>query len=141
MTKTYEQAFVAATLGVKGVLSPPRAFPRDSGVVPVFEPSQRRNEVEGSWDSPNATQISQNAADGRRPLEPPPTRLDRPHRPANLLASQTKALGQPSFLVGPRINLTGPIVALDPARQPNSKFTLPVVHQDQSIVCHGPKLH
>src|SRR5216684_1322363 len=142
MSRPYERTFAVATLGVKGMPnSPPPSFARDSRVVPVLEPSQRRNKVERSGDGPNAAQLSQNPADRCRALESPPTRLDRPHRPANLLARETQALGQSGLLVGPRINPTRPIVALDPARQPNSKVALPVVHQDQPIVCHGPKLH
>src|SRR5712691_438162 len=56
-------------------------------VVPVFEPAQRRHEVERAEQGPAAPELPQHPADGRRTFELPPVRLHRPNRPADLVSA------------------------------------------------------
>jgi len=121
--------------------SPPGSAPRHPDVVAVFEPAEEREEVEGTEYGPPVPERSQSPADRRRAFEFPATRLDRPHRPADLLSTQAQPVGQARFLVRPRIDPPRSIVPLDPARKPNSKLALAVVDEDQPIIRHGPKLH
>jgi len=121
--------------------SPPGASAGDPTVVSVLYPPDGQHSVEESNQSPPTAKLSQHTVDRRRPLEPPPARLDRPYRATNLLAAQAEPLGQPFLLVGPRIDPARPIVALDPAREPPSKLALAVIDEDEPIFFHGPKLH
>ena len=68
--------------------------------------------------------------------------LDRPTRGTVLFEGQDlTTLGQARLLIGPRVDPTCPIVALDPARETDSKVALAVVQQDQPVIRHGTKLH
>ena len=61
-------------------------------------------------------------------------RLDHPHRPAGLRGTHAQSLGQARLLIGPRVDPTCPIVALDPARETDSKVALAVVQEDQPVI-------
>jgi hypothetical protein len=124
-----------------GARSKPRTPPGDPSVVSVLHPPNRRKLIERSEQGPASAQLVERAVDRRGALEPPAIRLDRPDRAADLLSAQAKPLGQPRLLVRPRFDLAGSIVALDPAREPNSKVALAVVDEDQPVIRHGPKLH
>jgi len=121
--------------------SPPGASPGNPSVVGVLEPAEWWEEVEGSEHSPAASELPQRPADRRRAFELLSIRLDHPRGSIHLGGGEAHSLGQPRLLVRPRIDLGRPIVALDPAREPNSKVALAVVYQDQPIIRHGPKLH
>jgi len=114
---------------------------RDPDVIPILEPAQGREEVEGAKYGPHAPELPQHPADRRRPLKLLPIRLDSPSRPLRLVAGEADSLDQPGLLVRPRIDPACSIVALDPAREPNSKVALAVVDDYQPVICHGPKLH
>lgn len=126
---------------VNSAFSPPRPSPGNPSVVGVLHPPDRRKLVERGEQGPTAAELPQRAVDRRRALEPAAGGLDHPNRPADLLAAQAEPLGQPRLLVRPRIDPAGSIVALDPAREPNSKVALSVVDEDQPVIRHGPNLH
>src|SRR6266571_7456107 len=121
--------------------SPPGASAGDPCVVGILNPPNPRHPIQRGDQSPPASELPQHTVDRRRPLEPPPARLDRPYRATNLLAAQAEPLGQPFLLVGPRIDPARPIVALDPAREPPSKLALAVIDEDEPIFFNGAKLH
>src|SRR3989442_5647965 len=121
--------------------SPPRPPPRDPLVVPILDPPDRPDLVQRSEESPPAPELGPRPVHRGCGLELPTSRLHHPHRPIHLLATHSQSLRQSFLLVRPRIKAARPVVALDPARQPNSKLALAVVHQDQPINRHTSKLH
>lgn len=128
-------------LAPEGPKLPPGSAPGDPLVVGVFQPPKGGHGVERAEHGPPASELPQHPADGPRALEPSTARLDRPNRPPDLLPAQAQPLSQARLLVWSGIDSRRSIVPLDPACQPNSKFALAVVDEDQPIKRHGSKLH
>lgn len=107
--------------------SPPGSLPGHAGVVAVFQPADRRHQVQRAGNPPDTAQLSEDAVGRGRAGEGPPARLGRQQRRR---ISQADELDPPAR-----------VVALDPARPPDSKVAGGVVDQGQPAVAHGPKLH
>src|SRR5712664_1035289 len=106
---------------------PPCSTARHPGVVAVLEPADRRHEVQGTRQSPDAAQLAQNPVDGCRPDEPTPAWLSGDQD------GRVRHADELDSVVG--------VVALDPARPPNSKVAGAVVHQRQPGIRHEANLH
>src|ERR1700716_3700137 len=136
----------AVTAELKGGPGP-RARPSPPGTasggapgVTVLHPRDWGRQVERAQHSPNTTEPAQRAADPGRPLESAASPLHGPRRPLHLRPRQPQPCDQPLLLARPDGDPAAAVVPLDPLRQPAAELALAVVHEDQAVVSHSPKL-